>query len=149
VDEETEFDGWASLGARRQTEDEMLIQRYASGEGRGLDMRPVRGFVQHVRRDLGPKAIICDVKMTVQSTGHEVVAWYYFPDPENGSPAATPVEASVTDVPTRPAEPPAAMPSAASNSLASVDRSFVAAPPSFAGSPSAPAPARLTQHATT
>ncbi len=149
MDEESEFDGWASLGARRQAEDEMLIQRYAKGEGRGLDMRPVRGFVQHVRRDLGPKAIICDVKMTVNGTGHEVVAWYYFPDPGNGSPAATPVAASVTDVPTRPAEPAAAMPSVASNGLASLDRSSAAAPPSFAGSPSAPAPARLTQHATT
>lgn len=125
MDEETEFDGWASLGARRQAEDEMLIQRYAAGEGRGLDMRPVRGFVQHVRRDLGPKAIICDVTMTV----HDVVVWYFFPDTGNGSPAATPLRASVTEVPTRPAEPAAAMPS--SNGPTSVPQSSTAAPPSF------------------
>src|SRR6266540_3520811 len=79
MDRETEFDGWADLGARRRAEDEQLIQRYARGEGRGLPMRPVRAFVQHVRRDLGPKAIICDVRMTTGSGGHEVCASYYFP----------------------------------------------------------------------
>jgi hypothetical protein len=148
VDEETELDGWASLGARRQAEDEMLVQRYASGEGRGLDMRPVRGFVQHVRRDLGPRAVICDVKMTVHGTGHEVVAWYYFPDSENGSPA-TPVQATVTDVPTRPSEPGAATPSAPSNGLASLAQPSAAAPASFPGRPPATAPAGFTRHATT
>lgn len=141
MDEETEFDGWSSLDARRQAEDEKLIQRYAGGEGRGLDVRPVRAFVQHVRRDLGPTAIICDVTMTVNGTGHEVVASYYFPGAENESPAAAPMQASVTDVPTRPTEH-AAMPAAAGGSLTPVLQSATATPRSLARLPTAPAPAR-------
>ena len=77
MDEETEFGGWASLAARRRAEEEKLIERDASGEGRGRDMRPVRSFVQHVRRDLGPKAVICDVRMTADGAGQGVVASYY------------------------------------------------------------------------
>ncbi len=77
--EETDFDGWADLGAQRAAEDESLVQRYAAGEGRGQDMRPVRGFVRHVRGDIGPKGVICQVRMTVQGRGHEIVVWFYFP----------------------------------------------------------------------
>jgi len=141
--DEDEFDGWDSLAARRQAEDESLIRRYASGAGHGLDMRPARGFVQHVRRDLGPEAIICDVKVTVHGTGHEVVAWYYFPGAEDGSPAATPVQASVAEVPTQPAEPAAAMPAAADDGLAALHLPSTAAAPAVARVPSANAPARL------
>jgi hypothetical protein len=124
VNSESEFDGWADLGALRQSEDQMLIQRYASGEGRGLDMRPVRGFVNHVRRDLGPKAIICDVKMTVKRSGHEVVVWYYFPG--DGTPAAQ-AEARITTVPT-PQNEPAAGTRAPSDGLAALAHSTAPAP---------------------
>jgi len=151
VDRETEFDGWADLGARRRAEDEQLIQRYARGEGRGLPMRPVRAFVQHVRRDLGPKAIICDVRMTTGRGGHEVCAWYYFPpDGAHAGPAAPQAVASVMDVPTLAGDPPAAMPRAPGDGLASLARSSAAVPASPGRSPlPAPAPARLTSDATT
>jgi hypothetical protein len=144
VDRESEFDGWADLGALRQAEDEMLIQRYASGEGRGLDMRPVRGFVNHVRRDLGPAAIICDVKMTVERSGHEVIAWYYFPDGE--TPAAQP-QAKVTSVVTQPNEPAAGV-RTSSDGLAALAHSTAPAPASPTRTPPpAAAPARITRGA--
>jgi hypothetical protein len=148
VDRETEFDGWADLSARRRAEDEQLIRRYAHSQGRGLPIRPVRAFVQHVRRDLGPKAIICEVRMTTGSTGHEVCAWYYFP-PEGGHglAAAPQAVASLADVPTLAGDPPAAMPRAPSHGLPSLARSSAAVPASPGRHPvSATAPARLTPH---
>lgn len=92
--EDTPFDGWADLGAQRQAEDEALVQRYAAGEGRSQDMRPVRGFVQHVRRDIGAKGVICQVRMTVQDRGREICVWFYFP--QDGRPVR-PQTVSVTD----------------------------------------------------
>lgn len=107
MDQESDLEGWADLAALRRAQDEKVIQRYARGEGRGLDMRPVRGFVTHVRRDLGPKAIICDVKMTVDRGGHQVVVAYYFPD--EGDKAAAPApEPGIAAVPTRANAPAAA-----------------------------------------
>ncbi len=123
MDRETEFGGWASLAARRRAEDEMLVQRYARGNGRGLDMRPVRAFVSHVRRDLGPKAVICDVKMTGGRSGHEVVVGYYFPGDENETPAATPLESNVTDIRMRPGEVVPRIPAESSNGVAPLARS--------------------------
>jgi hypothetical protein len=129
-----DFDGWADLGAQRQAEDEALVQRYAGGEGRGLDMRPVRGFVRHVRRDIGAKGIICDVKMTMNGRGHEIVVWYYHP--EDGI-AARPQTASVADLQTtRNGRAPSASPAPAGG-LASLARSSAAPPPR---APASPAP---------
>ena len=91
----TDFGGWTDLAAQRRAEDEALVQRYAGGTGRGLDMRPVSGFVRHVRRDIGAKAIIWDVAMTTNGRDHEIVVWYYFP--HEGT-AARPRTTSVTDV---------------------------------------------------
>jgi hypothetical protein len=127
---ESDFGGWADLAAQRQAEDEALVQRYAAGEGRGLDMRPVRGFVQHVRRDIGAKGIICDVKMTTNGRGHEIVVWYHLP--QDGI-AARPRTASVADVLTTSND---RAPSPAGG-LASLARSSAAPPP---GVPASPAP---------
>jgi hypothetical protein len=127
---DTDFGGWADLAAQRQAEDEALVQRYASGEGRGLDMRPVRGFVRHVRRDIGLKGIICDVKMTTNGRGHEVVVWYHLP--EDGTEARP---RSVVDVQTtRNDRAPSASPAAAGG-LASLGRSSAAPPAYVPGSP--------------
>jgi hypothetical protein len=118
MDQEADLEGWADLAALRRAEDEKLIQRYARAEGRGLDMRPVRNFVKHVRRDLGPKAIICEVKMTVDRGGHEVVVGYYFPDECNKAPAPA-SELSIASVPMHAsATPRASGPEAASPATA-------------------------------
>jgi hypothetical protein len=131
--EDTPFDGWADLGAQRQAEDEALVQRYAAGEGRGQDMRPVRGFVQHVRRDIGPKGVICQVRMTVRDRGHEICVWFYFP--QDGRPVR-PQTVSVTDGRSTGRE-------SAPDDLAALARSATAAPPSPTRAPSAPgSPAR-------
>lgn len=124
--EDTPFDGWADLGAQRQADDEALVQRYAAGEGRGQDMRPVRGFVQHVRRDIGPKGVISQVRMTVQDGGHEICVWFYFP--QDGRPVR-PQTASVTDGRLTATEP-------APGGLASLSRPSTAAPPSPVRAPS-------------
>jgi hypothetical protein len=120
---ETDFDGWADLGAQRRAEDEALVQRYAAGEGRGLDMRPVRGFVRHVRRDIGPKGIISRVRMTKDAPGHEICVWYRIP-PDGERPGQTQT-ASVTDV--QPAEGGATGP--APGGLAGLARASAAPPP--------------------
>lgn len=119
--EETDLEGWADLAALRRAQDEKLIQRYARGEGRGLDMRPVRSFVTHVRRDLGPRAIICDVKMTVDRGGHEVVVGYYFPDKDNKAGAAAP-ELSIASVPTHASATPRASGTEAASPATAVTR---------------------------
>jgi hypothetical protein len=96
MDAETDFDGWESLAARREAEDEMLIQRYASGAGRGSDMRPVRSFVRHVRNDLGPKAVIHGVEMIQSDAGHEVRVTYSLPpDGRSDTPARTLLDGGV------------------------------------------------------
>jgi hypothetical protein len=123
---ETDFGGWADLAAQRQAEDEALVQRYASGEGRGLDMRPVRGFVRHVRRDIGPRGIISDVKMTTKGRGHEIVVWYHLP--EDG-PSARPRTKSAEDD----RAPSGA--SAPAGGLGSLSRSAAAPPPYAPGGP--------------
>jgi hypothetical protein len=99
--EDSGFDGWTDLGAQRQAEDEALVQRYAASEGRGQDMRPVRGFVAHVRRDIGSKGVICRVRMTEQARGHKICVWFYFP--QDGQTAAAPQTATSTDL--RPSAP--------------------------------------------
>jgi hypothetical protein len=129
---ETDFGGWADLAAQRQAEDEALVQRYAAGEGRGLDMRPVRGFVRHVRRDIGAKGIICDVKMTMNGRGHEVVVWYYVP---SDGPGARPQTTSITDVQTARSDRAPSTSSAPAGGLASLARSAAAPPPSAPGGP--------------
>lgn len=126
--EDTPFDGWADLGAQRQAEDEALVQRYATGEGRGQDMRPVRGFVQHVRSDIGPKGVICQVRMTVQDRGHEICVWFYFP--QDGQPVR-PQTVSVTDGHSPSSEP-------GPGDLAALSRSSATAPPSPTRAASAP-----------
>ena len=135
---ETDFGGWADLAAQRQAEDEALVQRYAGGEGRGLDMRPVRGFVRHVRRDIGVKGIICDVKMTTNGRGHEIVVWYHVPG--DGT-AARPQTASVADVPTTRNDRAPSTSTAPAGGLASLGRSS-AAPPPYA--PAGPMPGTAT-----
>jgi hypothetical protein len=127
--EDTPYDGWADLGAQRQAEDEALVQRYAAGEGRGQDMRPVRGFVQHVRRDIGPKGVISQVRMTVEDRGHEVCVWFYFP--QDGRPAQ-PQTVSVTGGRSVSKEP-------GPGDLAALSRSSAATPPSPTRAPSPPA----------
>lgn len=126
--EDTPFDGWADLGAQRQAEDEALVQRYAAGEGRGQDMRPVRGFVQHVRRDIGAKGVICQVRMTVEDRGHEICVWFYFP--QAGRPVR-PQTVSVTDGRSISKEP-------GPGDLAALSRSSATAPPSPTRAPSPP-----------
>lgn len=126
--EDTPFDGWADLGAQRQAEDEALVQRYAAGEGRGQDMRPVRGFVHHVRRDIGAKGVICQVRMTVQDRGHEICVWYYFP--RDGRPTR-PQTMSVTGGELTGLGP-------GPGDLAALARSSTTAPPPPTRSPSAP-----------
>jgi hypothetical protein len=91
-------------------------------------MRPVRGFVQHVRRDIGPKGVICDVEMTMKGRGHKIVVWFYIPG--EGSPTR-PQAASVVDVPALVCEP-APSGSPAPGGLAALARS-AAAPPSVGG----------------
>jgi hypothetical protein len=118
--EETDYDGWADLAAQRQAEDEALVQKYAAGEGRGQDMRPVRGFVRHVRRDIGPKGVICKVQMTTQEHGgHEIVVWYYYP--QKGTRASAPKTATSTEPPSGGAPAP--------GGLAALARPSVAPPP--------------------
>ena len=126
--EDTPFGGWADLGAQRQAEDEALVQRYAAGEGRGQDMRPVRGFVQHVRRDIGPKGVICQVRMTVQDRGHEICVWFYFP--QAGRPVR-PQTVSAIDGHSTSDEP-------GPGDLAALSRSSATAPPSPTRAPAAP-----------
>jgi hypothetical protein len=126
---EGDFDGWADLGAQRRAEDEMLVQRYAAGEGRGLDMRPVRGFVQHVRRDIGPRGIISAVKMTMNGRGHEIVVWYRLPQDGTAARPRTASDVQATSNDRAPSTPP--------GGLASLARS-AAAPPSYV--PGRPAP---------
>jgi hypothetical protein len=127
--EDTPFDGWADLGAQRQADDEALVQRYAAGEGRGQDMRPVRGFVQHVRRDIGARGVICQVRMTVHERGHEVCVWFYIP--QDGRPVR-PQTVSTTDGRSADGEP-------GPGDLAALSRSSATAPPSPTRAPSAPA----------
>src|SRR3954465_16050191 len=114
--EGTPYDGWADPGAQRQAEDEALVQRYAAGEGRGQDMRPVRGFVQHVRRDIGPKGVICRVRLTEHTRGHEVCVWFYFP--QDGRPAAPSQTAMVTETHPSSGRPPAGRPATGLTALA-------------------------------
>jgi hypothetical protein len=134
----TDFGGWADLAAQRRAEDEALVQRYAGGAGRGLDMRPVRGFVRHVRRDIGAKAVICDVAMTTNDRGHEIVVWYYFPQDGTG---ARPRTKSVMDVRTTTNGRAPSASQAPAGGLASLSRSS-AAPPPYA--PGGPAPGSAT-----
>jgi hypothetical protein len=75
----TDFDGWADLPAQRTAEDDALVHRYAAGEGRGQDMRPVRGFVRHVRHDIGPEGLILKVRMTEDGPRREICVWYRIP----------------------------------------------------------------------
>ncbi|MGH3375294.1 MAG: hypothetical protein ACRDP6_11185 [Actinoallomurus sp.] len=91
----TDFDGWADLSAQRSAEDDVLVQRYAAGEGRGQDMRPVRGFVRHVRHDIGPKGLILKVRMTENAPRREICVWYRIP-PDGERPGRTRT-ASVTE----------------------------------------------------
>ena len=92
----------AMLLARRQDEDERLIEAYAAGEGRGRDIRPVRDFVRHVRRDVGPRAVISKVALGEPGSGDQVVAWYFFPEDGDPATAATPAaRPDVKDVPTQ------------------------------------------------
>lgn len=121
---EAGFDGWADLGAQRRAQDEALVQEYAAGEGRGQDMRPVRGFVQHVRRDIGPRGEI----LKVRKTPTEIVVWYRLPGQEANSPQT----ASVTDTPPAGASAPAAL-AAMSRMSATVPNAPAARTP--AGSP--------------
>jgi hypothetical protein len=110
MDWETDLDGWASLADRRQAEDEALVRRYASGEGRGLDMRPVRGFVRKVRHDLGPAAAIVDVRLTSVGRGSNVTVWYLLDGrPEAAPAAAVAADSDVSDVPIM-SDAPAATP---------------------------------------
>lgn len=127
--EDTPFDGWADLGAQRQAEDEALVQRYAAGEGRGQDMRPVRGFVRHVRRDIGARGVITQVRMTVKDRGHEICVWFYIP--QDGRPVR-PQTVSVTDGHAG-GEAPGA------SDLAALSRSSTTTPPSPSRAPSSPA----------
>lgn len=114
--EDTRFDGWADPDAQRRAEDEALVQRYAAGEGTGQDMRPVRGFVRHVRDGIGPSGVISQVRMTVTDTGHEICVWYHFP--RNGRPA-DPQTATIRGT---------GGSSGASTDLAALSRASVAAP---------------------
>jgi hypothetical protein len=139
--DETDFDGWADLGAQRRAEDEALVREYAAGEGRGLDMRPVRGFVQHVRRDIGPKGVICRVQMTMYGRGHEICVWFYFPG--QGRPAA-PQTATVTHVPTKVGDRPAL-----ASGLAALAQVSATPPVSPTRPPSAPATPGKTEPGTT
>ena len=95
--------GWSNLAAQRAVEDERLIERYAQGEGRGRDMTGVRDFVHKVRRDLGPRAVICEVSMEPGRDGEKIVVGYYFPN-DNAGPCATPLRKGpdVSAIPTVP-----------------------------------------------
>jgi hypothetical protein len=129
--EDTGYDGWADLAAQRRAEDEALVREYAAGEGRGLDMRPVRGFVRHVRRDIGPKGVISRVQMTTKDHGHEIVVWYHFP--QNGPRPVVPKTATTT-------QPRSGVaPGPVDDGLAALARPSVP-PPASRGRPS-PAPA--------
>ena len=99
---EAGFGGWADLAAQRRDEDERLVQQYAQGQGRGRNLRPVRDFVHKVRRDLGPKAVICSVE--TKQNGQEILVGYYFPQPD--VPAQRPAQAPNS------AAAPAAVPTA-------------------------------------
>ncbi|GLY80961.1 hypothetical protein [Actinoallomurus iriomotensis] len=129
--EETGYDGWADLAAQRRAEDEALVREYAAGEGRGLDMRPVRGFVRHVRRDIGPKGVISRVQMTAKERGHEIVVWYYFPRKGPGAPVPK------TATTTRPRLGEAPRPDG--DGLAALARPSVTPPASPSRPPSTPA----------
>jgi hypothetical protein len=131
--EDAGFGGWADLSAHRRAEDDALVQRYAAGEGRGQDMRPVRGFVQHVRRDIGPKGVICRVRLTEHTRGHEVCVWFYFP--QDGRPAATSQTAMVTEAHTSSGRPPAGRPATGLTALA---RAATVPPASAPGPRTAP-----------
>lgn len=117
--EDTGFDGWADLGAQRRAEDEVLLQRYAVGEGRGQDLRPIRGFVREVRGRIGPSGVICQVRMTEEGGSREIIVWFYFP--QNGRPGR-PQTATVRDA-ARPADVP--------DDLPALSRTSAAAPPSL------------------
>ena len=88
----------AVLRARRRQEDEQVVARYAAGAGRGHDMRPMREFVEKVRRDLGPRAVITDVEINGQPRDVSAwVVWYFFPGEEM----------STMQIPDRPGHRPA------------------------------------------
>jgi hypothetical protein len=123
--DETAYDGWADLSAQRRAQDEALVQEYAAGEGRGMDMRPIRGFVQHVRRDIGPRGEI----LKVRKTPAEIIVWYRLP----GEKAGGLQTASATDTPPMGAPAP--------GDLAALSRPSATTPASPAGVPS-PAPRR-------
>lgn len=129
--EDSGYDGWADLAAQRRAEDEALVREYAAGDGRGLDMRPVRGFVGHVRRDIGPKGVISRVQMTMKERGHEIVVWYYFP--QKGVRACVPQTATTTQPRL------GAAPGSADDGLAALARPSVTPPASPSRPPSAPA----------
>jgi hypothetical protein len=128
--EDAGFDGWADITAQRQAEDDALVQRYAAGEGRGQDMRPVRGFVRHVRRDIGPKGVICRVRMTENPRGHEICVWFHFP--QDGRPAGTPQTVTVTEARTPADGLPAGRPG---TGLTAPVRAAATAPPGSAPRP--------------
>lgn len=89
----------ALLLSRRRQEDEQVIARYAAGPGRGYDIVPMRAFLQKVRHDLGPRAIICDVAINGQPASVEAwVVSYFFPDEEQTAPLPVSV-GKVSDIP--------------------------------------------------
>lgn len=89
----------AVLRSRRRHEDEQVVARYAAGAGRGHDMGPMRAFVEKVRRDLGPRAVIRDVEVNGQPRNVSGwVVWYYFPGEEETSTVQIPTR-QVTDLP--------------------------------------------------
>jgi hypothetical protein len=136
--EEDDYDGWADLAAQRRAEDERVVQRYAAGEGRGLDMRPVRGFVRHVRRDIGPKGVITRVLMNVKENGHEIVVWYRFP--QKGVRASAPCSVTSGGPPVGATSAgPAIGGAAADDGLAALARPSAPLPTTPAPRPAAPA----------
>jgi hypothetical protein len=130
----TDFDGWADLSGQRTAEDDVLVQEYAAGEGRGQDMRPVRGFVRHVRGDIGPKGVILKVRMTETPPRREICVWYRIP-PDGERPGRTRT-ASVTEASPAPA---GEMGEAAVGDLAALGRASTVPPPASPKSPARPA----------
>lgn len=89
--------GWSERYARRQADDERLLQEYARNEGFGRNLKPLRDWVHHVRKDIGANGVITEVGLKPDG---EVLAVYYIePDPDvRGAPDAVP-ETGLPNIP--------------------------------------------------